>query len=165
MASIITSTFILICFTVHNPTHIIASRIVNRGTPKGLLKWCFVGPLDIFVIEELFEKAKGVLYDLCDHHSDLDVVPPREQNSNCKLEIKKGEKEIFSVIPVFVENDLFRFKYQEKYGGDVIYSIQDLVKIERNISGHQFFTSTKRLIVQKFSRHLAARQEKLNRGQ
>lgn len=123
---------------------------MNRGTPKGLLKWCFVGPLDIYVKEELFEKAKGVLYDLCDHHSELDAVPPREQNSNCKLEIKKGEKEIFSVIPVFVENDLFRFKYQEKYGGDEIYSIQDLVKIERNISGHQFLLLQKDLSFKSF---------------
>lgn len=120
------------------------------------------GDVDIFVREIDFEKAKAALYDLCSHPG-LEAVPPREQDSKYKLEIKKEGKEIFSVIPVFLEKDLIRFKYPKKYGGDEIYSIKDLERTERNISGYRFFTPTERLIMQKFFRHLAARPEKLKR--
>ncbi|MCF7836034.1 MAG: hypothetical protein K9M15_02845 [Candidatus Marinimicrobia bacterium] len=116
--------------------------------------------VDIFIKDIDFEKARLILEKLCKQHVfEFSLIPSERP----KIEIRINKNEIFSMIPVYQEENEVVFKYEKKWGDDQRYSDKILEKVERKILGYKFFTSKDDFIKDMFVRYIKARSDKIKR--
>lgn len=115
--------------------------------------------VDIFVKETDFQKMKLILKDVCVSNG-FELISHTPQDGRPKIDIKINGKELLSVIPVYLRENIIEFRF-----GKVIdrYPIQVLDRVERNIDGNRFYTPQNEYIKRIFLNHLVARRDKLNR--
>lgn len=115
--------------------------------------------VDIFVKETDFQKTILILKDVCVSNG-FELISHTPQDGRPKIDIKINGKELLSVIPVYLRENIIEFRF-----GKVIdrYPIQVLDRVERNIDGNRFYTPPNEYIKRIFLNHLMARRDKLNR--
>jgi hypothetical protein len=117
--------------------------------------------VDIFVKEIDFQKTKSILNNVCEING-FELIPhiPQEEGKRPKLDIKINGKELLSVVPAYLKSNIVEFKF-----GKITdqYSQKILEKVERNIDGNKFYTSSDEYIKKFILNHLIARKDKINR--
>ena len=116
--------------------------------------------VDIFLRDTDFEQARSILDDLCSQNSFILKHGSKEADERPKVEVKIDGSERFSMIPVYQKDNTVAFKYKD---GDQKYPTQILERVERNISGFRFFTSSDEFIKGMFINHIKARPDKMKR--
>ena len=115
--------------------------------------------IDVFVKEADFKKTISILARVC-ASNNFKFISHVPQGGRPKIDIKINGKELLSVIPVYLVNDIIEFRF-----GKIVdkYSLQVIDKVERNIDGNRFYTPPNEYIKKIFLNHLVARRDKLNR--
>lgn len=117
--------------------------------------------VDVFVVDNDFNKAKSVLEYLCNKQGfKLKPHDSNDPRSRPKIDIIIDSEERMSVIPVYRKNDLIVFRYRK---GGKKYPDHILERIERNISGYKFFTPSNEFIREMFINHMEAEPKKKER--
>lgn len=113
--------------------------------------------VDVFVKLNDFDIVKKILSSICVRYG---YKPQLKDGDRPKFEIYVNSAEMFSMIPVFIQNDRFLFKNPE---GDQQYSVALLEKVERKIGGFNFITPNNYFIKEMFINHIKARPDKRTR--
>ncbi len=127
------------------------------------------GDVDVFVRDGDFEKARRSLERLCKQNNFCKKLRKDRITGRLKLEIFLKERigHIFSMIPVYEENNSIVFKYpEEEYGGNQSYPRGIMEKTERYISGFRFFAPRDEFIKKIFMKNydaVRARGGKVNK--
>jgi hypothetical protein len=109
--------------------------------------------VDIFIKESEFKNARSVLDDVCNQYNFKLLL---KRNLRPKLEVIE-KSEIFSVVPVYLEANLVKFRFMN---GSAEYPYRILQKVERHISSYRFFTPPNEYIKKLFIKYLTLRPKK-----
>jgi hypothetical protein len=115
--------------------------------------------VDVFVKENDFNNAKQSIKNVC-NLNDLDFVLCKSNKNRPKVEVKKNDKEIFSVIPVYMQNNHVLFRYND---GDQEYDRGILQRVERRLSDYEVITPPNISIKELFINHIKARPDKVKK--
>jgi hypothetical protein len=118
--------------------------------------------VDAFVSDDSFEKAKAILEEVSKSHGllfDPHEAQVETEKPKVNVHTSRGE-ELFSIIPVYLDEDSVVFKYKagaEKYLPGI------LERVARHISGYRFFTPRSEFIKEIFLNHMNARSSKMKK--
>ncbi len=118
--------------------------------------------VDAFVRDDSFEKAKAILEELSKSHGLLyDPHDARVETEKPKVNVCTSRgKELFSIIPVYLDEDSVIFRYK---AGPETYLRSILERVVRHIAGYSFFTPRSEFIKEIFLNHMNARRSKMKK--
>lgn len=109
------------------------------------------GDIDVFVEEEYFGKTKEILEQLCMTVPEWKLSYTVLGNIRPKVEIYSGREEIFSLIPVYKNEDNVKFVFPN--GGSRNFPSDILSPVKRILNGFEFNSVPDKYIKELFYNH------------